>query len=368
MPLSSKQKEIFGINITLAILATIAVAGRFWARRVINAKLWWDDWTILAAVILCYGSIAHAVVGINLGLGIPYAYAHIQDFLKGGLVYFCLYIVTLATIKFSVLLMYYRIFKVASFKLAVIIVSSIVAVWAIIAFFFTLFECTPVSDFWSLDVSKTHCIDRLMLFDATAASNTILDIMILSLPVPMVLKLQLSLSKRIQLLLTFMLGTFVCIISIIRLVAVVTQDVHNISPTTEEVADYIWTTTETYVAVISACLPTYRPFVTNTSGFFSRLYGSRSKSTKDSKGSSSGDKPSTGNSWPSKRLPSQENDSSYEEDQGPLVGYQAAVVRNQEVANTGKAGDRRFVQDIEMQRPAGVIKVEQSWGNRWERN
>ena len=196
-----------GINITLAILATFAVAGRFWARRVINAKLWWDDWTILAALILCYGSIAHAVVGINLGLGIPYAYVHIQDFLKGGLVYFCLYIVTLATIKFSVLLMYYRIFKIASFKLAVIIVGSIVAVWAIIAFFFTLFECTPVSDFWSLDVSKTHCINRLMLFDATAASNTILDIIILSLPVPMVLKLQLSLSKRIQLLLTFMLGT-----------------------------------------------------------------------------------------------------------------------------------------------------------------
>ena len=48
-----------------------------------------------------------------------------------------------------------------------------------------------------------------------------------------------------------------------------------------------------------------------------------------------------------------------------MVGYQAAVERNQEVANTG---NRRFVQDIEMQRPAGVIKVEQSWGNRWERN
>ena len=159
---------------------------------------------------------------------------------------------------------------------------------------------------------------------------------------------------------------------------------HNISPTTEEVADYIWvrsplplplpsptdhpqTTTETYVAVISACLPTYRPFVTNTSGFFSRLYGSRSKSIKDSKDSNSGDKPSAGNSWPSRRLPSQENDT-YEEDQGPMVGYQAAVERNQEVANTGKAEDRRFVQDIEMQRPAGVIKVEQSWGNRWERN
>jgi hypothetical protein len=170
--------------------------------------LWWDDWTILVALVLCYGSIAHAVVGINLGLGIPFAYAHVSDFLKNGLIYFCLYIVTLATIKFSVLLMYYRIFNVATFKLAVYIVGSIVAIWATVAFFMTLFECTPISDFWSIDLAKVpHCIDRLMLFDATAASNTILDIVILCLPVRMILKLQLSLSKRIQLLVTFMLGT-----------------------------------------------------------------------------------------------------------------------------------------------------------------
>jgi hypothetical protein len=195
-----------GINLTLAILATFAVAGRFWARRVVNAKLWWDDWTILAALILCYGSIAHVVVGINLGLGIPFAYAHISDFLKNGLIYFCLYIVTLATIKFSVLLLYYRIFKVASFKLVVYIVGFIVAVWATVAFFITLFECTPISDFWSISLTKVpHCIDRLMLFDATAASNTILDITILCLPIKMIMKLQLSLSKRIQLMITFML-------------------------------------------------------------------------------------------------------------------------------------------------------------------
>jgi hypothetical protein len=251
-----------GINIALAILATFAVAGRFWARKAINAKLWWDDWTILVALIFCYGSIAHAVVGINLGLGIPFAYAHVSDFLKNGLIYFCLYIVTLATIKFSVLLMYYRIFKVAPFKLAVYIVGTIVAVWATVAFFITLFECTPISDFWSIDLTKKpHCINRLMLYDATAASNTILDIMILCLPVRMIWNLQMSLSKRIQLILTFMLGTLyampahflsssptitltsipsVCVISIIRLVAVVTQNTADPSPTTAEVGDYIW--------------------------------------------------------------------------------------------------------------------------------
>lgn len=196
-----------GINISLAIMATFAVAGRFWARKIINAKLWWDDWTILVAVILCYGSIAHAVVGINLGLGIPFANAHRSDFLKNGLVYFCLYIVTLATIKLSILLMYYRIFRVASFKLPVSIVGCIVATWAIVAFFITLFECAPISDFWSTDpIYAPHCIHRLMLYDATAASNSILDIIILCLPIKMVWSLQLSLSKRIQILFTFLLG------------------------------------------------------------------------------------------------------------------------------------------------------------------
>lgn len=199
---------MLGLNIALAILSTIAVAGRFYARRVVNAPFWWDDWTILGAMILGYGSIAHAVVGINLGLAIPNAYAYVSDFLKNGLIYFCLYIVTLATIKFSILLLYYRIFKIASFKMAVYIVGSIVAVWATVAFFITLFECTPISDFWSIDLTKVpHCIDRPMLFNATAASNTILDIMILCLPIPRIVKLQLSVSKRVQLLLTFMLGT-----------------------------------------------------------------------------------------------------------------------------------------------------------------
>jgi len=113
-------------------------------------------------MVLCYASIAHVVVSINVELGIQFAYAHIAEFLKTGLFFFCIYIVTLATIKFSVLLMYYRIFKVRPFKLAVYIVGSIVSIWTIVAFFMTLFEYTPISDFWSIDLTRTpHCVNRL---------------------------------------------------------------------------------------------------------------------------------------------------------------------------------------------------------------
>lgn len=52
------------------------------------------------------------------------------------------------------------------------------------------------------------------------------------------------------------------------------------------------------------------------------------------------------------------------EDRGPMVAYQAAAERIGSV----NMGNRRFAQDIEMQRPAGVIQVEQSWSNRWDRH
>jgi len=380
------------------------VAGRLWARRVANAKLWWDDWLIIVAMVLCYASTAHVVVGINLGLGIKFAYAHIAEFLKTGLLFFCINIVTLAIIKFSVLLMYYRIFKVRPFKLAVYIVGSIVAIWTIVAFFMTLFECTPISDFWSVDLSRTpHCVNRLCLFEATAASNSILDIIILCLPIKMILNLQLSLSKRVQLLLTFLLGALyasspyllstpnltyisVCVISIIRLVAVITQNTADPSPTTAQVNDYIWvrfislslntpiystkhqqTTTETYVAVICAGLPTYRIFVNNTSGFFSRIYGSRSKGSIIN---SNEDKVSGANRWPSNQLPSREHDSYVANDIGPIVGYQASV--GKEELGTNLENNKRYMQDIEMQKPAEddrkAVNVEKSFNNQWERN
>lgn len=50
------------------------------------------------------------------------------------------------------------------------------------------------------------------------------------------------------------------------------------------------------------------------------------------------------------------------EDQGPMVAYQAAAER----VGSGNTGKWRFAHDIEMQRPAGVIQVEQSRGNRWD--
>ena len=48
----SRVGETYALVITFTVLSTIAVALRFLSRRLGRASLWWDDWTILMALII----------------------------------------------------------------------------------------------------------------------------------------------------------------------------------------------------------------------------------------------------------------------------------------------------------------------------
>ena len=47
----SRVGAIYAAVITVSIASTIAVTLRFICRRMVKARLWWDDWTILAALV-----------------------------------------------------------------------------------------------------------------------------------------------------------------------------------------------------------------------------------------------------------------------------------------------------------------------------
>jgi len=66
--------------------------------------------------------------------------------------------------------------------------------------------------------------------------------------------------------------------------------------------------------------------------------------------SNSEGKVSVANGWPSNRLPSREHDSDSANDRATLVGFQARV--GKEELRMDLENNRRYVQDIEMQRPA----------------
>jgi hypothetical protein len=53
---------------TFTFLATISVAIRFLSRLRMS-KCWWDDWTILAALIGAYGFLLTIILGVTVGRG-----------------------------------------------------------------------------------------------------------------------------------------------------------------------------------------------------------------------------------------------------------------------------------------------------------
>lgn len=116
------------------------------------------------------------------------------------------YICALPLIKFSILLFYNRLFPGRRFRIVSYCIAAFVLCWWIVFFLTTVFQCTPIAANWWPD-SYDYCMDEYAMYDVYSALNLLTDIVILALPWPLVMKLQLAPRKKFQLLGIFLLGS-----------------------------------------------------------------------------------------------------------------------------------------------------------------
>jgi hypothetical protein len=100
-------------------------------------------------------------------------------------------------------------------------------------------------------------VDSVSFYIALASTNTFTDITILFLPMPLVWRLQISLSKKISISGVFLLGGFVCAIALYRISTLPLIDNNDITYSNTYAG--IWTSIEGSVGVIVACLPSLMP-------------------------------------------------------------------------------------------------------------
>lgn len=80
-------------------------------------------------------------------------------------------------------------------------------VWGISFFFATLFECYPIHEVWTTFYGQPrHCYVYLPMFYATAVTNMVTDLCILTIPLPMIWKLQMPTQQKIAVSGMFLLG------------------------------------------------------------------------------------------------------------------------------------------------------------------
>jgi len=117
-----------------------------------------------------------------------------------------LYVVVQALAKFSILLLYLRIFLDKRFRL----VTKIAIGWMVchtIAFIIAVsFQCTPVKTVWDITV-PVHCFNSQAFVYSAAGFSIVEDFFIMLLPISQLKDLNLDLKKKVALMFMFALGS-----------------------------------------------------------------------------------------------------------------------------------------------------------------
>ena len=261
---ATQAPRIIATSIVLMIISAIAVALRFIARHLSEAGLWWDDWTILGAMVLTWGECISMIIGTNHGFGQHSAsqadfatrISNAQLWFKNFYAYETIYTVAIFLAKMSILLFYSRIFKERKFLIALRTTFALVIGWFVAVEIVVLAECRPVAALWDPTITGGYCIDIHNFLMGAGIPNVILNVIVLLLPMPMIWTLEIERKHKIALSSVFMLGGFVIIVSIVRVVVLARTQTEDV--TWEFVDAGVWTSVEPAIAVCSACLPILR--------------------------------------------------------------------------------------------------------------
>ncbi|KAL4791315.1 hypothetical protein BDV19DRAFT_393178 [Aspergillus venezuelensis] len=259
-----------GAVIAMLCLAAVAVILRFVARVILRNALLADDWAIIAALVCIGATTGISVAGGTTGSG-KHIWAVSLDQLM--LVYKLLYSYTFiyasscTLTRISILFFYRRIFSPLepSLKIALAAGGLFTLSYPLIVWITMANACKPVSFFWTRFSGTTgKCININQFFLAAGILNMLNDIFILVLPFPRIIKLQMTIKKKIAICGIMAVGIFVCVASIVRIVYL------SIFMATKDITwlmgpVFIWSTIEPSVAIETACLPHLAP-LTKTTG------------------------------------------------------------------------------------------------------
>ncbi|KAE9378911.1 hypothetical protein N431DRAFT_499610 [Stipitochalara longipes BDJ] len=260
VPVESRVWTFVTVILISGTSALVAVTLRIYSRCTIAQSLGADDWTVVVAAAILITSIVLLVLdGLTNGIG-----RHIWDVspsllvpaLKVFYVLDILYITLVNLIKVSILLFYLRVFPNAWFRTADLITLAVVVTSWIAIIIPTIFQCNPIiltctGGIWNFSL-QAECLNLHAFAYTTGGLFIALDIVILILPIPCLVKLKMDRKKKIN-----VMFSIACITSIVRLHFIV-RFANSSDPTWDDVDTAIWSTLEFSVAMVCACLPAIR--------------------------------------------------------------------------------------------------------------
>ncbi|KAF2109445.1 hypothetical protein BDV96DRAFT_554693 [Lophiotrema nucula] len=260
----NQNANIIGSVAVVMVIGLSAVALRIFARLSRTGPgLGVDDYVILGAAVLAIGNAACCLSSIQYGGGKHLWVVTLEGFTKlyqTTYAFVIIYINSITLTKTSIMLYYRRIFG-----------TSIV--WWIV-FCFTighglevtitwLAGCRPISFYWRQYTDPTavgSCINASVFYFVNGIIGMLIDVSILLVPIPTVYKLQMPPGQKFFVCGILLLGSFVCVASVVRIVMMdKLVKAHDFTWAMCQV--FIWSCVEPFIGILCACLPTFAPLV-----------------------------------------------------------------------------------------------------------
>ncbi|KAK4215148.1 hypothetical protein QBC37DRAFT_282345 [Rhypophila decipiens] len=271
--------------IVMVIVTVLPVALRFWSRSMsmprerFKHRFGLDDWFSLLAVPFILAQLALSILGVAKGfgrhMGVLATFGDPEDLMviaKSTFAIYFLYNTALLLCRASALLFLRRVFPAIAvgkwFNNGVSITHGMNVAWWIGCICGTIFHCNPVEKNWDAAV-EGECLPNSGMFIGSAVPSVFIDLVILLLPLPLLWHIKVSAAKKIGIIMIFILGYGVIVVSLGRLVTVLKSSEALDNDITCESgspldADRVrvggipvvyWVTAEPVILLLCTCLP-----------------------------------------------------------------------------------------------------------------
>ncbi|KGO73924.1 hypothetical protein PITC_016800 [Penicillium italicum] len=256
----NQQTQMLSAVITVMIIGTLAVLLRIYTRaKTSKTTFGLDDFLVFAALLFAYGTGICVIISIKFKNGWHQQALTDSDFVSLWKLLFAhvfIYSTTVTLTKTSIVIFYHRIFNLRwslYFAISIIIAYFVAVITTIAA------ACRPTSYFWDQYIDPTAkgtCIDVPNFFFVSGIVAVLIDVMILCVPVPVIWKLQMPKSQRVAVTSILLLGGFVCIVGIVRVVFLY-KHTQSKDPSWTIAPVFMWSCVEPFIGIVCACLPTF---------------------------------------------------------------------------------------------------------------
>ncbi|KAF9874227.1 integral membrane protein [Colletotrichum karsti] len=285
----SNTTQILIVVSVFNFLALAFVGARLYARIWVIKAPGWDDWMMIPAAVcsVCGGWVIFLIQAQH-GLGKHFKTIKPDDYTIFQQCAFWSVIVSSAAsmlfLKLSIALNLLRLSTSKWYQWALWAVMGLTVVYCIGGMFPFFLNCKPMSGYWDKTIVPKPVCMNIKLFVQLGVLNTsfniFTDVVLATLPVPIIWNLQMKLKLRLYVIGILSLGYLAVAMGIIKAVYQIAfgSDMDK----TFHYHIYVWGFLQIQFGIIAACAPTLRPLVSRILRLtsyddYTNEYGSRSQ-------------------------------------------------------------------------------------------